>query len=169
MWRHYFGVNCYVHGVDLEEACKVYENTHTRIDVGDQADRMFWKRFKEMKPVIDIVVDDGGHFPEQQIITLEEMLPHLRPGGVYLCEDVHGEWNLFSSYVHGLAVGLNACVWTGTSEADSGETGCVATGFQAKVCSVHLYPFATVIERTDVSIFEFVDRKYGTEWQPFLH
>ena len=32
----------------------------------------------------------AGHTPEQQIVTLEEMLPHLRPGGVYLCEDVHG-------------------------------------------------------------------------------
>jgi hypothetical protein len=52
--------------------------------VGDQADRSFWKRVKQEVPNLGVVIDDGGHIPEQQIVTLEEMFPHLRPGGVYL-------------------------------------------------------------------------------------
>jgi len=71
--------------------------------IGDQADRRFWKRFKQEHPRIDVLIDDGGHEPEQQLVTLEEMLPHLRPGGVYICEDVHGERNRFNAYVHGVA------------------------------------------------------------------
>jgi len=61
--------------VDIEEACRVYENDWTSISIGDQADRGFWKRFKQEHPRIDVLIDDGGHQPEQQLATLEEMLP----------------------------------------------------------------------------------------------
>ena len=38
---------------------------------------------------------------------MEEMLPYLNPGGVYVCEDIHGEFNRFTSYVQGLEQNLN--------------------------------------------------------------
>jgi len=53
---------------------------------------------------LDIIVDDGGHQVDQQVVTLEEMLPYLRPRGVYLCEDIHPN---FSFYVSGLALKLS--------------------------------------------------------------
>jgi hypothetical protein len=110
MWRDYFGPECHVYGVDIEEACKVYEDDHTKVFVGDQADREFWRRLKQQVPAVDILIDDGGHSPTEQIVTLEEMLPHLRAGGVYLCEDVHGALNRFAAYAHGFAHNLNAYV-----------------------------------------------------------
>src|SRR6185437_3589006 len=88
MWREYFGPRCSVYGVDIEPNCKTYENSSVRVFIGDQSDRTFWKDFKKQVPILDIVIDDGGHEPEQQIATLEELLPHLRPGGIYLCEDI---------------------------------------------------------------------------------
>ena len=54
----------------------------TKIFIGDQADRSFWAEVRQTAPLIDIVIDDGGHLPEQQLVTLEELLPHVRPGGV---------------------------------------------------------------------------------------
>ena len=75
MWRHYFGEHCRVHGVDIREECKMYEDAHTTIHIGDQADRAFWKRFRESVPAVDVLIDDGGHQPEQQMVTLEEMSP----------------------------------------------------------------------------------------------
>jgi hypothetical protein len=174
MWRDYFGTNCYIHGVDIEQACKVYENEHTTIDIGDQADRTFWKRFKEMYPVIDVVIDDGGHMPQQQMITVEEMLPHLQPGGVFLCEDVHGEYDMFTPFVQGLAANLNCFVETpAPSSRQSGSTPhpsvvCPPTRFQAEVCFVHSYPFVTVIEKADFHVDHFAASERGTRWQPFL-
>ena len=56
----------------------------------------------------DIIIDDGGPTPEQQRITFEELLPHLRPGGVYNCEDIHGKANLFTSFVSGVTDSLNS-------------------------------------------------------------
>jgi hypothetical protein len=58
-----------------------------KIFIGDEEDRKFWRRFKAEVPAVDIVIDDGGHQTQQQVVTLEELLPHLRPGGVYICED----------------------------------------------------------------------------------
>ena len=37
----------------------------------------------------------------------KKLLPHLRPNGVYLCEDVFSAFNRFASYVGGLAHKLN--------------------------------------------------------------
>jgi 23S rRNA U2552 (ribose-2'-O)-methylase RlmE/FtsJ len=166
MWREYFGPKCRVYGVDIQEACKVYENDWTKIVVGDQGDRGFWKHFKEEHPTIDILIDDGCHETEQQVATLEEMLPHLRPGGVYLCEDLHGEHNRFISYLHGLATNLNFAV-SKTSE-EQGEIACSPTQFQTAIESIHLYPFVAVIEKPVDPVNEFAAPKRGTEWQPFL-
>ena len=160
MWRHYFGPGCHVYGVDIEKACKCYEDESTTIFIGDQGDRDFWRSFKEKAPAIDILIDDGGHRTEQQIVTLEEMLPHLRPGGVYLCEDVRGEHNGFSGYMQGIVANLNAFRGSG-SEVNPTE-------FQAWIRSVHFYPFMTFIEKADRPARRFIAPKHGTEWQPFL-
>jgi hypothetical protein len=173
MWRDYFGPNCQVYGVDKEAACLIYENEWTRIFVGDQASRDFWKSVKERIPTIDILIDDGGHETEQQIITLEEMLPHLSVGGVFLCEDIGGDLNKFNSYVYGLASTLNALdshlksLVAGGFDRKS-ELASNATRFQTAIHSIHLYPFVTVIEKADQPKDRFVAPKHGTDWQPFF-
>ncbi len=168
MWKAYFGPKCHVIGVDIEEACKAYEDDRTKVFVGDQADREFWKRFKKEVPVIDIVIDDGGHLPEQQIVTLEEMLPHLRPNGVYLCEDVHSVFNNYTAYVHGIADNLNAVDGKLEPDAINKEILLKPNEFQRDIRSIHLYPFVTVVEKGDSPVDKFVAPKHGTQWQPFL-
>jgi hypothetical protein len=166
MWRDYFGANCRVYGVDIKAECKAYEDDRTKVFIGDQADRSFWKKLREEVPHIDIVIDDGGHEPEQQIVTLEEILPYLRSGGVYLCEDVEGDFHPFSSYIHGLSSYLNSylCV----SRDKNGGAVCPANKFQSAIHSIHLYPFVVVIEINDKLENQFSCQKHGTEWQSFL-
>ena len=107
MWRQYFGEGCHIYGVDIAEVCKEYDDEHTTIFIGDQEDRSFWGKFKIKVPRVDILIDDGGHTIGQQIVILEEMLPHIHPGGIYLCEDIHGVDNGFNSYCQGLIKNLN--------------------------------------------------------------
>jgi hypothetical protein len=114
------------------------------------------------------VVDDGSHRPEDQIAALEELLPHLRLGGVYLCEDVHGEDNGFSTYSFGLANSLNAPSWSNGTEEPSGELASRPSEFQADTHSIHFYPFVVAIEKNIRPIREFRAPRHGTEWQPFL-
>ena len=163
MWRSYFGDHCHVYGVDIEEACKAYENEHVTVFVGDQSDRGLWRSIRSSVEGIDILIDDGGHTPEQQQTTLEEMLRHLRPGGVYLCEDLDGSFNGFSAFASGLVNELNAFSQIPGPLLQSG-----VTQFQAAVHSIHFYPYVVVIERHAVPPSGLSAPKHGTEWQPFF-
>jgi hypothetical protein len=164
MWRHYFGEECLLHGVDVQQECKVYEDSRTTIHIGNQADRSFWQRFRASVPVVDVLIDDGGHQPEQQMVTLEEMLHHLRPGGVYICEDVHRVGNRFAAFAHALADELNAFARIPQQH----ELASTPTPFQTAIDSVHLYPFVVVIEKRDPMLKTLSAPKHGTTWQPFL-
>jgi hypothetical protein len=168
MWRDYFGPKAIIYGVDIEPDCRGYEDDRIRIFIGDQADRSFWREFRRMVPTLDIVIDDGGHQFEQQIVSLEELLPFLRPGGVYLCEDVHGAYNRFASYVHGLGHKLNDDSRTESFPDDNDRRiVCGCTPFQSAIGSIHLYPFVTVLEKNAALVTELMAPKHGTRWQPF--
>ncbi len=166
MWREYFGKGCRVYGVDLNKACMAYKDEGIEVFIGDQADRSFWTRVKHAVPTIDILIDDGGHLPEQQRITLEEMLPYIAPGGVYVCEDIHGLLNTFAAYVQGLASALNS---ESSCEMPEGISGlaCATSNFQAAISSIHLYPFVAVIEKREQSLGRLIALKHGTQWLEF--
>ena len=170
MWSQYFGLQAQIYGVDIEPACKGYETDTTKIFIGDQSDRAFWKDFRETVPLLDIVVDDGGHTPLQQRVSLEELLPHLRPGGIYLCEDITGNTNEFAFHVHQLAHQLNAFDNVAQDMNDN-ERRLVSksTELQSAIHSVHLYPFVAVIEKRHTPLIELVAPKHGTKWEPFLY
>ena len=169
MWTDYFGPLCKIYGIDIEPACKAYERESVKVYIGDQGDRTFWRQFKEEVEAVDIVIDDGGHLPQQQIVTFEEMLPHLRPGGVYLCEDIHGTLNTFAAYMYGTAQNLNACD-QGQEDFENEERRLVyrASSFQSAIHSIHFYPFVTVVEKAKAPTAELISAKHGTQWQPFL-
>src|SRR5262249_37364415 len=114
------------------------------------------------------VVDDGGHFAEQQAATLEELVPHLRPGGVYLVEDVYGVGNAFTAYVYGCVQALNA--FHGVAHPGEAERRIVseAAPFQGAVEGIYQYPSVVVIEKRAQPLREFVSPKRGSEWAPFL-
>jgi hypothetical protein len=155
MWQSYFGNNCQIFGVDIENACKCYETDRIRVFIGDQEDRAFWARFRQEVPEIHILIDDGGHMPEQQIVTLEEMLPYMPAGSVYVCEDIHGLSNRFAAYATALVHNLNAM-----SRSTS--------YYQQSIHSIHFYPYLCVIEKHESPPTSLVAPKHGTEWQPFL-
>lgn len=161
MWQHYFGDKCKVYGVDLLDECKNYESENVEIFIGDQENRDFWKDFKEKVPRVDILIDDGGHFAEQQIATLEEILPHLSPGGVYLCEDVSGRRVKLTAYMNGVQNALNSI------DTDSPDSNLKATPFQQDICSIHQYPYVFVIEKNIVPLKGLSAVMMGTVWNPF--
>jgi 23S rRNA U2552 (ribose-2'-O)-methylase RlmE/FtsJ len=166
MWRNYFGAKANIYGVDIEPDCKVYEREGVKIFIGDQADRSFWRKVKEEVPHLDILIDDGGHSAHQQMVTLEELLPHLSPGGVYICEDVHGRGNTFLFYIAGLTSQLYETKLIDDLRNSERRLSSPVNDFQASVQSIHHYPFVTVIEKRERGLPEFVAPKRGTEWRP---
>src|SRR5690349_3349151 len=153
MWRQYFGPKATICGVDISPECRAYESNQTKIFIGDQADRSFWQEVRRAMPAFDVVIDDGGHLPEQQIVTFEELFSFMRASGVYCCEDVHGGLNQFASYIHGLGHKLNETVaLRGSEEDNENRVICDCTPFQAAVQSIHLYPFVAIVERNEYPV-----------------
>lgn len=87
IWKKIFGPGTKIIGVDINPECKQMEDDQISIYIGNQADREFWQKVKQEIPKLDILIDDGGHYMEQQIVTFEEMFSHVKEDGVYLCED----------------------------------------------------------------------------------
>lgn len=162
MWRRYFGDRATIHGIDVQEACRVYEGDRVHIHIGDQADRAFWRRFKAEVPFIDVLIDDGGHHPNEMRVTFEELFPIVRPGGVYICEDIING-NEFLAYLGGLSEHL---MTYRTVPLDEPGVASSAGRLQQAVEAIHLYPFVAVVERTGRPVVDFQFPKHGSEWQP---
>ena len=102
LWRTYLGADSHICGIDIDPGCRRFAAERVEVVIGDQGDEDFWASFLRGHPRIDIVIDDGGHLPQQQAVTLECLLPAIQPGGVYICEDIHGAFQPFHAFVDGL-------------------------------------------------------------------
>ena len=89
MWKHYFGKESAIFGIDINPRCKELAEDQIQIHLADQEDRSSIRSLCQSLPQMDIIIDDGGHTMQQQVITFEETWNQLKVGGIYLCEDLH--------------------------------------------------------------------------------
>lgn len=158
MWRNYLGEYCTVYGVDILEDCKKFENEYTKIFIGDQGDEELWKRIREEASCIDILIDDGSHHSDDQIVTFEKTFSFLSPGGVFICEDIHGPGHLFLAYLQGLLRNLHV------SSVGGAISGIQTSPIQAWMKAIHFYPYMVVIEKSEHPNELLISQKKGSEW-----
>jgi len=156
MWREYLGPDAHIVGIDIDEGCRTLASENTEIVIGDQGDPAFWAEFLAAHPRVDVVIDDGGHHPEQQVTTLRAVLGAIEPGGVYICEDIHGSFQPFHAFVDGLTREL--------SDIGFAHENNPASSFQRAVESVHRYPLVVVIEKRAWSPTTIEAEHRGTDW-----
>ena len=138
MWKNYFGPRAVIYGVDIEPGCKKFEEDQIEIFIGDQSDRFFL----EMLPEVDVVIDDGGHRGEQQITSMEVLLPKMPDGGIYICEDVHTSFiHKYGEYKNSVVSYVQEKLITGLHNVLNG--GKVPFGIHG----IHIYPGMVVIEK----------------------
>jgi hypothetical protein len=91
MWKEYFGEKSRIIGIDINPACKKFEDINNGIEVfiGSQSDKNFLIELKNKISKVDIILDDGGHTMKQQITSFENLFSHVKNDGLYMCEDVH--------------------------------------------------------------------------------
>jgi len=89
MWRDYFGKQAQIIGIDLNPEARRWQEHGFDIFIGDQANPSFWQQIITKYPQIDVILDDGGHTYEQQIMTTELLKPHIKDGGLIVIEDTH--------------------------------------------------------------------------------
>ena len=88
MWRDYFP-NAIIYGLDVqthqffteERISTHYANQSSKDDI-DSFINEFGGEF-------DVIIDDGGHDPIYQQISLGFLFKHLKSDGVYIVEDLH--------------------------------------------------------------------------------
>lgn len=81
LWKRYFGKGAEIIGVDLEIAA-MFEEDQIKTHCMDQTSKLI----AELGP-FDIVIDDGSHQAEHQMISFDNLWPRCQ--GVYLIEDCH--------------------------------------------------------------------------------
>lgn len=96
MWKKYFGEGLNLFSIDINEECKKFEENGVKIFIGSQDDKVFLNHVYSQLPELDIIIDDGGHFMNQQIMSFEILFEKLKQSGIYLIEDTHTSyWRYF--------------------------------------------------------------------------
>ena len=93
MWKNYFSPDSLIVGIDINPACKKFEKDNIKTYIGDQTDVNFLNSVIKDIGKPDIIIDDGGHTSNQQIISFNYLFNHLNDQGIYLIEDTHTSYH----------------------------------------------------------------------------
>ena len=96
-WKAYFK-NLNLYGIDINET--EFNDPDVKIFKVDQSKAFELEGFvKEVETKFDIILDDGSHVPDHQLLTLNKLWELLKPGGVYIVEDIETSyWGRSSIY-----------------------------------------------------------------------
>jgi len=98
-WKLYF-IQDYTHK----------EQSRIHIFQGNQAKRGDLQRFIDLHGSnFDIIIDDGGHHQNQQQISFGFLFPHLKAGGLYICEDLFTSHDSFRYPMFGWLKNYPSC------------------------------------------------------------
>lgn len=150
MWKDYFGDKVKIYGIDIDPRCKELEEENIKIFIGSQSDRNFLRDIKKQIPMVDILIDDGGHTMTQQIVSYEELFDHIKEDGVYLCEDLHTSYWLEFGGGHkrrGTFIEYSKNFIDYINAHHSKQRSLKVNEFTNSACSVHYYDSIVVVEK----------------------
>jgi hypothetical protein len=88
LWEHYFP-RAELHFVDQTSKHLQYYSKRSKYHFMNQTDKPKMRRLGHLYGPFDIIIDDAAHTSEDIITTFELMLPFVKPGGMYIIEDLH--------------------------------------------------------------------------------
>ena len=97
LWNGYFdSVN--LHGIDIDE--KEFSESDVTLHKIDQSNESELDNFVATVGIkFDVILDDGSHVPEHQILTINKLWELVKPGGIYIIEDIETSyWRKSSIY-----------------------------------------------------------------------
>ena len=86
MWKHYFRRGL-IYGLDIFTKTGI-EESRLSVVQGDQGDPRFLDSMARRLGPFDIIIDDGSHMSHHVITSFNALFPHVRPGGIYVVEDL---------------------------------------------------------------------------------
>lgn len=128
MFKAVLGNQCHYYGMDINPKTTSFADAQATISILDQGDPVQWAHFfGNVVNGLDLLLDDGGHQSHQMLTTLQQALPHIKPGGVHMIEDIHGQNEDYLANLFYPAAELLA------SKAPT-------------IAGVHMYPFVAAIQ-----------------------
>lgn len=89
-WRDFFSKGIII-GMDIQKDTQFIEErigTHLCDSTKKvEVDELFEGSLNQME--FDIIIDDGSHCDQHQFLTLANLYPHLKSGGIYVIEDIN--------------------------------------------------------------------------------
>jgi len=89
LWNKYVP-NATIHGMDIDEKPSINGSIMYKVDQSNESELTLWANNKDS--LFSVIIDDGSHVPEHQALTIETIWPTLRPGGIYIIEDIETSW-----------------------------------------------------------------------------
>ena len=78
-------------GIDIDPRCTQYASDRSKVFIGNQSDRPFLESIAtSINSPISLVVDDGSHDINDQIVSFDALWPFV--SSVYVIEDIWHEW-----------------------------------------------------------------------------
>jgi len=91
VWRDFFP-NAHIVGLDTNAECLKHSEKRITVLMADQNNpRSIYDALAKLSPdtpPFSLIVDDGSHEREHQIVSLKALLPFLDPHGYYVVEDL---------------------------------------------------------------------------------
>lgn len=87
MWQDYFEQGRIV-GADINPDAGKHAGGRIAVEIADQSRRADLERLAAAHGPFDIVLDDGSHMWDHQILTLQTLFRAVKPGGFYVLEDI---------------------------------------------------------------------------------
>ncbi len=92
-WRELYGTELDLYGLDIKEECGAFAPIPAdKIFIGSQTDTKLLDAIEQAHGPFDLIIDDGSHQNPHMWATFNHMFKALRPGGIYIVED------MFTSY-----------------------------------------------------------------------
>ena len=86
-WKEFY-YRSNILGIDINPDCKQYEEDRMKVEIGSQFDAEFLAQIKTQYGPFDMILDDGSHINEHVIFSFKHLWDSIKPGGVYVVEDV---------------------------------------------------------------------------------
>ncbi len=152
MWHAYFGRGTTTVGLDIEprSATLARPGRRSHVVIGDQGDPDVLRRIAAEHGPFDIILDDGSHRAEHQLILLDTLWDELTEDGVLLVEDLHTDYwpnyggghlrpGTFIERIKPLLDDINAF--------NSREDSFQPTRWTSTLTGIHVYDSVVVLER----------------------
>ena len=89
MWSEFFSEDSRIIGLDIDPRCKEFEHKNIEVFIGSQSDpEVINDMLQKVPDGFDVIIDDGSHVNELTLKSFELLFSHLKPGGIYIIEDL---------------------------------------------------------------------------------